>query len=255
MSVTQTAPVQVQIIGIVPEGMAELAETTIAALLRHVGEPVLFAQVMLTMAADPAVKRPAIARAMVSVNGRLVRAQTADATMRDAVHHLKDRLRAGLEAAWPPPRPASEARTAAQARADSGRQPGYVQQESERPVIRQHSVAAGQETIEDAIAELDQLDYDFHLFTEVSTGQDSVVYRSGDGYRIAQARPATQLTLPDGVTASEHAAPALDIDEAITRLEAMGQPFAFFIDSQTGRGNVLYYRYDGHYGLVTPPEA
>ncbi|MEU8511076.1 sigma 54 modulation/S30EA ribosomal C-terminal domain-containing protein [Kitasatospora sp. NPDC048722] len=31
--------------------------------------------------------------------------------------------------------------------------------------------------------------------------------------------------------------------------------FVFFTDAATGRGNVLYHRYDGHYGLVTPTAA
>jgi Sigma 54 modulation/S30EA ribosomal protein C terminus len=255
MSVTQMAPVQVQIIGIVPEGMAELAEKTVGSLLRHVGEPVLFARVMLMMAADPAVARPAIARATVSVNGRLVRAQTADATMRDAVHHLRDRLRIRLEAAWSPPRRASHVRPAGRASAAGGPQSGAVQQKPERPVIHRHSVAARPKSVEDALAELDLLGYDFHLFTELSTGQDSVVYRSGDGYRLTWARLATQATLPAGVTASDHAAPALSAGAAITRLEALGQQFAFYVDSQTGRGNVLYRRDDGRYGLVTLVET
>jgi hypothetical protein len=120
MPVAQEAQVQVQVAGVVPDGSAELAETLVGSLLRHVGEPVLFARVRLTMAADPAVKRPAIARAVISVNGRLVRAQTADATMRDAVHHLKDRLRVRLEAAWPPPR-RTRARAVAQVTATGGR--------------------------------------------------------------------------------------------------------------------------------------
>ena len=43
--------------------------------------------------------------------------------------------------------------------------------------------------------------------------------------------------------------------EAETRLEAFGQPFLFFVDAQTGRGNLIYHRYDGDYGLITPAEA
>jgi len=31
-----------------------------------------------------------------------------------------------------------------------------------------------------------------------------------------------------------------------------GQPFTFFADAGTGRGNVVYHRYDGHYGLLVP---
>jgi len=37
-------------------------------------------------------------------------------------------------------------------------------------------------------------------------------------------------------------------------LEAADQPFLFFADSQTGRGNLMYHRYDGHYGLIGPAD-
>lgn len=36
---------------------------------------------------------------------------------------------------------------------------------------------------------MEQLDYDFHLFTEAETCQDSIIYHSGDGYRLAQVNP------------------------------------------------------------------
>ena len=32
----------------------------------------------------------------------------------------------------------------------------------------------------------------------------------------------------------------------------LGFPFLFFIDAAPGRASVLYHRYDGHYGLITP---
>jgi len=32
----------------------------------------------------------------------------------------------------------------------------------------------------------------------------------------------------------------------------MDSPFLFFIDSLSSRGAVIYKRYDGHYGLITP---
>ena len=36
------------------------------------------------------------------------------------------------------------------------------------------------------------------------------------------------------------------------RLELSGLPFVFFVDRHTDVGCVLYIRYDGHYGLITP---
>ena len=35
-------------------------------------------------------------------------------------------------------------------------------------------------------------------------------------------------------------------------LGLLGLPFLFFIDAAQGRASVLYHRYDGHYGLITP---
>ncbi len=39
---------------------------------------------------------------------------------------------------------------------------------------------------------------------------------------------------------------------ALARLEAAGQSLLFFVNAETGRGNLIYCRYDGNYGLITP---
>jgi hypothetical protein len=101
MAVNETSVVQVRTSGPVPAGLAELAKSKVQAVLRHVGEPVLSARVMLRRAADPAVERPAIAWAIVSVNGRVVRASGVSSTMRGAIAQLAARLRVRLERAWP----------------------------------------------------------------------------------------------------------------------------------------------------------
>lgn len=103
------------------------------------------------------------------------------------------------------------------------------------------------------------LDYDFHLFTERATGIDSVVYVTDDGYWIAQADPRPGLLeLEPGIASvmvSEVRPPRLELADAEARLEALGRPFMFFVNNQTGRGNLIYHRYDGHYGLITPADG
>ncbi|MEU9044774.1 MULTISPECIES: sigma 54 modulation/S30EA ribosomal C-terminal domain-containing protein [unclassified Kitasatospora] len=48
---------------------------------------------------------------------------------------------------------------------------------------------------------------------------------------------------------------ALDLPEGSMRpIDLTGLPFVFFTDTATSRGNVLYHRYDGHYGLITPAQ-
>jgi hypothetical protein len=44
----------------------------------------------------------------------------------------------------------------------------------------------------------------------------------------------------------------LSVEEAIEHLDLVSEPFVFFVNAATGRGNVAYLRYDGHYGLIEP---
>jgi hypothetical protein len=97
MAVNETGVVQVRTSGAVAAGMAQLAQDKVEAVLRHVGGPVLCARVMLGRAPDPAVERPAFASAVVSINGRLVRASGVGVTMGEAIAELVARLRIRLE--------------------------------------------------------------------------------------------------------------------------------------------------------------
>ncbi|MGW2372631.1 sigma 54 modulation/S30EA ribosomal C-terminal domain-containing protein [Kitasatospora sp. NPDC001683] len=92
----------------------------------------------------------------------------------------------------------------------------------------------------------------FHLFTDAASGRDSVVHRdpADGGYRLATAEPHAEPV--PGLPLSTFGAPRLAVAEAVARLDLGGLPFVFFTDAATGRGNVLYHRYDGHYGLITP---
>ena len=135
--------------------------------------------------------------------------------------------------------------------------PGYFPRPvDERRVIRRKSFTLAPCTVDEAAVEMDLLDYDFHLFTEKGTGFAGVLYRAGPtGYRLALVIPASpdQLApfeLP--LTISPQPAPCLTVEQATERLGLLGLPFLFFIDAAQGRASVLYHRYDGHYGLITP---
>jgi len=260
MADTRAVQVQTETRGAVPEGAVDLAVHRVSSLLRVAPEPVLFARVKLIMSADPAVERPAIAQANVDLNGRLLRAQAAGETMREAVQHACDRLRIRLERAarnWegvrggrPLPEPGEWRHQSLHA----PRLPYFPRPAGERAVVRRKSYALTRQTPEEAVADAELMDYDFHLFTEKSTGQDSVIYRTADGYRLALAHPLnSRLGLVDSsITVSKIAAPRLSATEAAPRLEATGQSFLFFVNAETGRGNLLYHRYDGNYGLIAP---
>ena len=262
MANPRTLQVKAETRGAVPEGAVIFAVHRVSSLLRMASEPVLFARVKLSMTADPAVERPAIAQVSIDLNGRLIRAQAAGKTMREAVEHACDGLRIRLERAarnWEAVRGGRPVPGPGEWRHQSlhtPRLPYFPRPPGERTVLRHKSYALARETPDEAIADAELLDYDFYLFTEKSTGEDSVIYRSADGYRLALAHPRTRRLAPVGpsVTVSKMPAPRLSLTEAAARLDAPGQPFLFFVNAETGRGNVIYHRYDGHYGLIGPAD-
>jgi hypothetical protein len=260
MADTRSVQVQAETQGAVPEEAVSYAVDQVAALLRKAPEPVLFARVSLIMAADPAVERPAVAQLNIDLNGRLIRAQAAGETMREATHHACDRLRiriqraarnwAAIRGSQPEPEPGEWRHQSYPA----AHPPYFPRTPQERTLLRHTSYAEAHLTPDEAVADAELLDYDFHLFTEKSTGEDSVIYRSGDGYRLALAHPRTHRLGPasPSITVSGTPVPRLSEADAITRLEATGQAFVFFVNAGTGRGNLIYHRYDGHYGLISP---
>lgn len=250
---TPTPTVDVQVVrhGQLP-GADDYARKKITRLLHLAPAPVLSARVRLTKHPDPAVARPVVAQANLDVNGRLVRAQVADTTARQAIDRLEARLRHRLERLrahrqWhhsgePPHRLGHATRPA-----------------DEREIVRHKTYALDRATIDEAAVDLELMDYDFHLFTETATGKDSVLYHAGaTGYRLAQITPSRPAALAPHrvtVTISPQPAPVLRLDEAITRLALTELPFVFFLDAERGRGSVLYHRIDGHYGLITTADS
>ena len=204
MQGTQPVQVQIETQGAVPEGMPELAIAKVDSVLRLATEPVLQVRVTLTMAADPAVALPAVARVNVDLDGRLVRAQAAGETMRESVEHMASRLRVRLERSarnWEARRGDRPADAPGEWRHQSipAHHPSYFPRPAEgRQVIRRRSYAAGRKTPEEALADLNLLDYDFYLFTDELTGQDSAIYRVADGYRLAQACGSAASAAPRG---------------------------------------------------------
>jgi hypothetical protein len=243
----------------VGERARQQAHELVERLAHWAPRPVLHARVTLSQLPDPALERPAIAKATLDVSGRPVRAHIAAETIDQALGRLEERLRRSLED-LEETRRAHRHETGA---VEPGEwrhgslptvRPEYVDRPiEERELVRCKSFALSALVPEEAVLEMEALDHDFHLFTSVDTGEESVVYRRPDGglgllsAHPPEARPAGASLAIDPVPA-----PVLVVEDAIERLNVSGERFLFFVDAQTRRGKVLYRRYDGHNGLIEP---
>lgn len=241
-------------------GADEYARNKIEDLERFSHRPLLHAHVKLTRHADPALERPVIAQANLDVDGRLVRAQAEGENARDAIDRLGERLRRRLRRAadhFEARRDGRSIRMPHDADAEPTDRAARVSvAPEEREVVRQKSYTLAPCTVDEAALEMELLDYDFHLFTEEGTGLASVLYKGGPAdYRLAQVEPASEEELAPfelPLTISPQPAPCLTVEQAAERMGLLGLPFLFFIDAAQERAGVLYRRYDGHYGLITP---
>lgn len=187
MTGVRTLQVQAEPQGAVPHGAVSFAVDRVSSLLRMASEPVLFTRIELSMAADPAVQRPAVAQVNVDLNGRLIRARAAGVTVREAIEHACERLRIRLERAsrnWAAirgSRPVMQPGEWRHQSLPSTPLPYFPRPRQDRAVMRRTSYASACKTPDEAVADAELLDYDFHVFTEKSTGEDSVVYRAGEG--------------------------------------------------------------------------
>jgi len=128
----------------------------------------------------------------------------------------------------------------------------------ERKMLRHKTFELELCTANEAIEDMELMGYPFQLFKGLETGQDSVVYRDGPkGYRLAQVeqRNGRSWGRRPALTVSPRPAVRMSLAEATESLNLTAGPFVFYAEALTGRGRVLYRRYDGHYGLITPAGA
>jgi hypothetical protein len=262
--------IETQAYGEVPEDAIDLAVLRLRSVLRSAPSAVLFARVKVAVSPGlvAGTSRSVVAQANVDLSGRLVRAQGVAENMRTAIDLMCERLGVQLRNAGGGQGEFSLHRAGA-ARARLPRPRRAVETPA---VVRHKGYGLARLTVDEAIAELEAFDFDFHLFTERLTGSDSVVYTTVRGYRVAQVSPRPDLVAGVGagagvgasagvgatageiVSVSEVPAPRMGVDEAQGRLEGLEQPFIFFVEPRSGRGNLLYFRYDGDLGLITPAE-
>jgi len=257
MTVDTPADVVVDARGEVTDEDRVYAQDKLFHVATRAPEPVLYGRVELTLHDDPARAKPAFATAELDVNGHLVRAHVAAATMRETVDLLEARLAARMErfahrAESQHLRHRGDGEVWRHGDVPTERLPYYPRPVDEREIVRTKTFVAGPSTPDEAAFDLEMLDHEFHLFTNLETGEDNVIRRAaGGGYELFE--PTATCSLTDASVEIRHnpARPTTtSVEGAQAILDAAEEPFVFFLDAQSGRGSVLYRRYDGHYGLI-----
>lgn len=253
-------PIEIVRRGDVDDDAVKYALKRLEAVSHLIGEPILFLRVRLTGEAN-GCNRPSLAQATLDINGEPLRAHVAADAMTEAIDLLADRLRDQIQHRAERRR----ARRVAGRTAQPGEwRHGDVRDQrslfadrpaDEREVVGRKSFAIDPATPDEAAADMEQMDHDFWLFHDLASDADAVIERVPEGgYRLQRLRPADAEAGPIAIelTVLAQTPPELTLDEAIRQLDDSRQRFVFFVDPATGRGNVVYRRYDGHYGVLTP---
>ncbi len=251
-------PLQLVFRGTVAEDTRAYARTRLDHLIDTVGRQVRFVRLKLSAVDNPANERPAMAEVVLDLDRTIIRAHAAAPTFTEAIDRVVDRLQVRIR----------HDRSRRRARQRGRHSIGGP--ESPRPIparrdptdtvrpqiVRHRSFAPDELTIDEAAWDLGMLDYEFLLFVDADTSDDALLVRDEHGDLILQFRRPGDHHAPGAVAdvvTADSPPPILDQAEAVELLEATGERFAFFVDRWSDRGNVVYRRLDGDYGLITPP--
>ncbi len=230
-------PVELTVRGEVPEDATAYAVRKVESVLEATRARALYAHVVVVVSQNPAQDQPVRVEVGLDVDGVPVRAVVSGHDAFEAADLMKDRLRRRLvrlrdrertRHRWTGEAAEHEWRHGDQPRRP---EPHFPRPVEERTVVRRKTFALVPLPAEEAAYEMDVLDHDFYLYTDRETGRDAVIVRNAE----------PPLEVP----------PTLSEAAARERLDAGGEPFVFYLDPDSGRGRVMYWRYDGHYGLIS----
>lgn len=252
--------VAVAIRGAVTQNEAAHVQDAVGPEIAGLGHPVEQARFRLTRYGGRGLPMLVVAQVNVVVADRMVRSQLGAPTAREAI----DGAAAGLR--WRLHRLGR--RLAAERCGDVGLglggwravalpSPAGLLMERTRPhkLVRSKTCRLAVQDVDAAAFTMELRDYPFHLFADDATGAESVLYRGGPtGYRLLRTMAGPD---PSGtavpLTVRGWPAPVLPVAQAVETLNSTpSRSFVFFTDPITGRGRVLYRRYDGDLALLSP---
>jgi ribosome-associated translation inhibitor RaiA len=202
--------------------------------------------VRLTIRSTDAATRPWIADADALLQGRVLAAHAAGRDALEATDEALKRLRRQLLRVT---KSEVALRNELRNRPDVARKPPEL-----RRLVHRRTYADRPLPTLSAIADLLDLDLEFHLFVHVRTSEDVVVHHRDD-HRIGLLHPRgsilsdeDDIVLPEPSRYSEPIA----LSEARAEMDLANHRWIYFNDADELRGKVIYLRHDGDYGLVEP---
>lgn len=234
--------------GVVSHAQVDEADEAIAALLTRSGKDV--SDVRVRIAGANCSNGPGLVQINLTVGEIPTRVQVSGRSISDAIEAATQRMEWKLRllvpvvsselAAWP----------------DRHRRPFAIALPGQ--ITRLKSVPLVTITPAAASTALVAMDYNAHLFTDKEHGEDAIVYRGGpSGLRLSRQRsmrPPTDQTMP-AIIVHPQRSPTMTSEEAVDWLVGHHLPHVFFTEHTSGRGALLYRRYDGNLTLVTPRPA
>lgn len=260
MPVVETTTTEVSHKGDVRDGDVEYAAAKIRAIADTCRERVHHIEVRLVLEPDPGRERPAQAEASLDIDGITVRAHVAAGTVTEASDLLVDRLNRRVRR-----HEERRHRMDSRHRHDEAswrhgdlptQRPEFLDiPADEREVVRRKTFAWGPMSLDEAAFELDHLAHDFYLFEHADTGRDAALCH-GEDDRLVLLHPDGDGVHLDGVVApielSTAVVPTMTEAEARESLDASGRRWLFHVEPASGRGRIMYRRFDGNYGLILP---
>lgn len=239
-------PVEIEIRGNVTDSEVEHLVDRLGRVVRPVAQRLMGIEALLTVRHDRDPGAQARARVTLRGKGETIRAEVYTGTIGEAIANIDARLHKQLEQ-----------RTKRARNDPRGREPEagewrhgnlrsrpasrFDRPPEERDIVVRKSPAPTEATVDEARWDRFMLDYDFFLFVDADTGRDHLLVggEADDEDELLDAADAPTMTL----------------EQAEEWLDQTNDDFHFFVDAESGRGAVIYWRYDGHYGLLMPSSA
>ncbi len=243
----EALPVEIELRGGISDTDVEHLLDRLQLVVRPIADRLIDSQALLTVRHDRDPGTQARVRVTLRAKGETIRAEVYAGSIAEAITDVDARLHKQLEqrvrSARSDPRgkehEPGEWRHGNMRSASSHR---FERPAEEREVVVKKSPTTLRATPEEARWDRFMLDYDFFLFVDADTDRDCFL----------------TTVKPDGSDEPSERfvdvadAPTSSLTDAQIWLDQTGDDFHFFADAQTGRGAVIYRRYDGHYGLLTP---